>query len=112
MNEELENSLKEFNSRMAHQLDKNDHKGGWRDESPYWLVTKLTEELGEVAVALENANSTTLIPPILEGQLIELYMECADVANMAFLIADAALHQCGYQMKKGDLIRLPEATDE
>ena len=76
---EIREQVRWFVGKMEEQLQANEYKGGW-DDSPFeWLVVKLAEETGEVAEA------------VIKGLSLErLIKECADVANIAMMIADLA----------------------
>ncbi len=71
-----------FASWMEAMLQKNDHKGGWKDEDLSYLFYRLEEEIEELKKKLpkdwlwDSVKDTTSV--------IE---ECADVANFAMMIA-------------------------
>lgn len=91
---EIKNSVEWFSGLMETKLMKNAHKDGWQECSLLWLVTKLNEEVGELAqiiasevhspdgtyVAVGDANTN----PVLRAALYE----AADVANVALMIGD------------------------
>lgn len=82
---ELCNSLKRFACDMQAELNVNVQKGGeddWKTCNVLWLLAKLMEETGEVADAILDRNYC--------GTVRE---ECADVANIALMIADAYEYQ-------------------
>jgi len=65
--------------RMLHKLRVNAHKPHWHGESIEYLLGRLREEVREVEDAIEEEQSSDAI-----------YNECADVANIAAMIADLA----------------------
>lgn len=98
--------LSAFSSRMELVLRRNDHKGGWKDSSAEYLLSRLVEETGELC-----AEAETLIPSeqdrlrfavhhlgiarsLLAGARLRLKDgtkvsdEACDVANIAMMISD------------------------
>jgi NTP pyrophosphatase (non-canonical NTP hydrolase) len=86
----------EFANDMEINLKANDHKDGWDACTFLWLMTKLSEEVGELGVCCLNNHN-------LAGQYIgyvsqheevqalrRVIREAADVANIAMMIADRA----------------------
>lgn len=69
-----------FQYQMAQKLERNRHKGSWRNQSLRWLRNRLNIELKELDRALAKRK-----------QLIshDIISECADVANFAMMIADS-----------------------
>ena len=65
-----------FAQQMEKMLRANDYKGGWEDSTQLFLLSKLCEEVAEVANAFQNPGTS------------DLTHECADVANIAMMIAD------------------------
>lgn len=65
--------------RMLHKLRVNAHKPHWHGESIEYLLERLREEVREVEDAIEDELSSDAV-----------YDECADVANIAAMIADLA----------------------
>jgi len=64
-----------FREVMLERLRANRWKGGWKDESFHYLLGKLMAEVIEVAEAVRCNKS-------------QVTYECADVANIAMMIAD------------------------
>lgn len=61
---------------MEAELKENDHKGGWKDCSIEFLVSKLHEEVDE------------LIEAVCYGTPERILSEAADIGNIAMMIAD------------------------
>lgn len=75
----VRSSVQQFGKDMERKLRKNDHKGGWGEASNAWLVRRMFDEVGE------------LMEAIIAGHPAEdVIDECADVANLAHMIADNA----------------------
>ncbi|KKM77602.1 hypothetical protein LCGC14_1368420 [marine sediment metagenome] len=66
-------SLAQFTRYMEVRLRENDYKKGWRDMSREELLTRLLEEIIELATARTDEDRTK---------------ECCDVANFAMMIFD------------------------
>ena len=77
----LRPSVQRFAEEMERKLRRNDLKGGWRNEQPWWLLCRLEEEVAELQRVLTRNNRS----------LRSVVGECADVANMAMMIADNAI---------------------
>jgi NTP pyrophosphatase (non-canonical NTP hydrolase) len=71
-----------FALAMEGELKANDHKGGWKDSHFAWLLSRLTEELSELAGEVYK------FPKVKNPKLIT--KEAADVANFAMMIADVS----------------------
>lgn len=72
---------------MREKLRRNAHKGtrkNWTADPPRQLMRRVREEVAE----LQQAMSFRLTPE-------QVYEEAADVANMAFMVADAYARQEG-----------------
>lgn len=74
-----------FAVQMESALKANDHKGGWKECTDFYLLTRMKEEKLEVSYSLFIENRS-------ESEVIK---ECADVANFAMMIADNAHIQEG-----------------
>jgi len=61
---------------MMEKLQKNDHKGGWGHCDAEEILDRVEEELQELREA------------VVLGDPSKIYQEAADVANMAFMVAD------------------------
>ena len=72
---------------MERELRANDHKPGWKEDSPEVLAQRVRQEAAELLeVASDHyANTRTPVPPLLRDKIAE---ETADVANMAMMVAD------------------------
>ena len=72
----MRQELKEFAQAMEEKLKANEYKGGWDKDSLQWLFARLVEEVGELAMALNDEKYT----------LYEAKSETVDVANIAMMI--------------------------
>jgi hypothetical protein len=81
----LRSEVQAFAEAMELKLIENDHKGGWKNESPSWLIGRLHGELKELVDAY-NVRKTD--PNSFEKRMA-LFGECVDVANFALFVADA-----------------------
>jgi len=77
MNNLYGNPILNFACAMQKELDKNDHKSGWRECNWEWLIKRAKQELGEVERAIQKNKPIKVI-----------LSECADVANFMMMIAD------------------------
>ena len=80
-----------FAQEMERKLRENDHKGGWLECEPKWLLKRLRQEAGELERALEIFAAGDVGD--MEGErkaaaLERIRREAADVANFAMMIAD------------------------
>ena len=80
----LRKEVKDFAESMEYKLQTHDDRPGWKYCPPDWLIKRLKEELAEVEKVLDERG---------DGWLTRLTMECADVANFAMMIQDAAIAQ-------------------
>jgi NTP pyrophosphatase (non-canonical NTP hydrolase) len=65
-----------FAQAMEERLAEHDSRPGW-ENAPYWfLLSRLIEEIGELAIAMRGATSMSVL------------REAADVANFCMMIAD------------------------
>jgi len=69
-------AIKRFSCDMARKLRENSHKAHWNTVTKYYLLGRLQEELYELEEALYSESTESVIN------------ECADVANLAMMIAD------------------------
>lgn len=75
-----------FALAMERKLAANDAKKGkrgWKDHNPHDLLRRVSEEAVEVLHALKDRDLGC-------GDDVAILNECADVANMAMMVADAA----------------------
>lgn len=70
---ELRPEVARFAQLMERRLRANDHKGGWRGDTPHALLRRLREETDELYLAITAE---------------DVGNEAADVANFAMMIAD------------------------
>ena len=60
---------------MVYKLGRNSHKGRWEDYDYESVMAQLRQELDELEEALER------------GNMVEILLEAADVANFSLIIA-------------------------
>lgn len=77
----LRPEVRAFAQAIEDALRSNDAKGGWDNCSEEYLVTKLAEEVGEVAALVVRGTG---------GPSDHIRRECADVAAMALMLWDNA----------------------
>ena len=70
-------SLLKFALDMERKLIENDHKTGWKQLSPQWIINRIRQETQELETALKN-----------EKSIKEIQLECADISNFAFMLWD------------------------
>lgn len=88
---EFDDVTERFRQAMVEKLEENAHKGGWSDESPRWLLTRVEEELVELRQAVDAWNAAThrgYPDDICEARRRKVLREAADVANFALMVAD------------------------
>ena len=73
--EQYAGDIQQFVSLMLHKLHKNVHKGRWEGVNTGDAFIYLSDEVIELYDALRAKNAE------------ETYLECADVANFAMIIA-------------------------
>lgn len=73
-----EQQLKRFTDAMRYKLKMNSHKGNWEKLSLEDAIKYLKGEIKELEDALTH------------GNVVEISLEAADVANFAFMISDIA----------------------
>lgn len=69
-----------FAGEMYEKLEKNKHKGGWKDCDKKYLLNRLKQEVAELNLACSVSDG--IIDPN------DIRREAADVANFAMMIAD------------------------
>jgi len=72
-----------FACLMEHELRNNDHKSGWKGESPLRLAKRVVEEADELKEVAFDADTWGA-----ERFRERVGEEAADVANMAMMVAD------------------------
>lgn len=97
-----------FADAMERKLKANDHKQGWKQGAPHYLIGRIGIEVGELIQSLEveaKADgdfyaAATMVPLImaplrrwgphlkLNGDPANILDEAADVANFAMMVAD------------------------
>jgi NTP pyrophosphatase (non-canonical NTP hydrolase) len=65
-----------FADAMEAKLRVNDYKGGWKHSPTAWLIARLIQEVGELAVSIAGDFDEDVL------------YEAADVANFAMMIVD------------------------
>ena len=87
--EGLRPSVLSFALLMERVLRDNDHKGGWQDCEPDWLLTRLRQEVNELDEAMRKG---TIARHDESGRTsdwpADVPREAADVANFAMMIVD------------------------
>jgi NTP pyrophosphatase (non-canonical NTP hydrolase) len=73
--EQYADDIQKFVDVMIHKLHKNTHKGRWENIHVLKAYSLMVGETDELAEALGTNNKE------------EVYLECADVANFAMIIA-------------------------
>ena len=81
--EQLRPEVAWFAEQMEMALRRNDHKGGWQDDSVKSLTCRVQDETFELFEAV-NA-----------GDVQAIVREAADVANFAMMVADNAQSRSG-----------------
>lgn len=71
---------------MESRLRANEHKGGWRESFPQWLIFRCQAELQELDEAVDQIRANGWSPWRDEA----VWHEAADVANFAMMVADVA----------------------
>lgn len=74
-----EPDLRRFIDAMIYKLRKNAHKGRWEHGRLKEYEAKLREEVTELAEAIDT------------GNMVEIVLEAADVANMALILCSMAI---------------------
>jgi NTP pyrophosphatase (non-canonical NTP hydrolase) len=86
---DLRPSVAAFAALMERVLRDNDHKGGWQDCEPEWLLMRLRQEVAELDEAMQKG---TIARRDESGRTsdwpADIAREAADVANFAMMIAD------------------------
>lgn len=80
----LEPKIKTFVDAMVFKLAKNSHKGAWEDVEFATARRRLMQEVEELDSAVQHG-----------GNVIELILEAADVANFALIIANISIRDAG-----------------
>lgn len=86
MNDRYKEDLEWFVKQMVIKLDENNHKGTWKEDSILSLFQNLCDELDELDIEVDSVcglNSN-------ESAYPRIIKECADVANVAMMIAERA----------------------
>lgn len=76
---------------MEVKLRANDHKGGWMQDDPLRLLTRLQEEFAELIIAFWDAVGASYREKrftYTDEEKIRIVHEAADVANFAMMVAD------------------------
>lgn len=77
-------AITSFALAMMGKLQMNMHKGGWENDSPHALISRVYEEVSEVEDEAAMYGTQGF-------DIRKLVMECADVANMAAMVAHRLL---------------------
>lgn len=76
--EQYKHDLRRFIDAMVYKLKVHSKKGRWEDADVVTMLAKMTGEFRELDEAVGN------------GNLVEIQLEAADVANYALIIASIA----------------------
>jgi hypothetical protein len=71
--------FRRFVDAMKYKMRRNAHKGRWEDIGLIEALTLLNKEVEELRVA------------IIEGNMVEILLEAADVANFAMIVSAIAI---------------------
>lgn len=74
-----EHDIRRMVDAMVYKLRKNAHKGKWEHGRIKEYEVKLREEVTELANAID------------EGNMVDIVLEAADVANMALILCSMAI---------------------
>lgn len=91
---EVRDKVIAFARLMETALLANDHKKGWDECDPRWLLAKLMEEVGELAEVVvrmyrSNGERFHQSDPRIDNMLILMGVrEAADVGNVAMMLTD------------------------
>jgi len=89
--EEVRPEVRSFAREMERKLRLNDHKGGWSDCNPFWLLYRAREELAELeAEVIRRSAWGRGVSPKVRKDLdpARVLEEAADVANFVMMLAD------------------------
>lgn len=83
----MREEVRAFAELMEQRLKENDHKPGWKNDTPISLARRIREEYLELldALAPDDDDSGVGDPTNFSGDVLG---ECADVANFAMMVAD------------------------
>lgn len=84
-----EPEVQRFFDAMIYKLKRNAHKGKWEGVNLEQMRKRLSDELAELDLA------------IADGNVIEIILEAADVANFALIIADIAIRDAAKKRTSG-----------
>lgn len=76
--------VRAFAAEMEMALRANDHKGGWDNEVPGWLLNRAREELQELEDVVDAVRAKGVSPELAAS----VRAEAADVANFVMFVAD------------------------
>lgn len=76
-----EDDIRRFVDAMRYKLKRNAHKGRWEDIDLQDALNLLYKEVEELRVA------------ILHGNMIEILLEAADIANFAMIVSAIAIER-------------------
>lgn len=81
MSGQYEDDIRRFVDAMRYKLRKNAHKGRWED-------TDLDEALNLLRKEVEELHGA-----IIGGNMIEILLEAADIANFAMIVSAIAIER-------------------
>ena len=83
---QLRPEVRRFAEEIERKLRENDHKGGWSNEFPQWLLARAQEELNE----LDDAVDAIRANGISEERTAHVRAEAVDVVNFVMMVTEQA----------------------
>lgn len=82
--------VRAFARAMERKLAANEHKPGWKQDSPFDLLRRLREEVAELVDAVNDLTHVHMgqSPRTIPETTTAILCEAADVANFALFVAD------------------------
>ena len=87
LNTYLRPEVREFAREMEARLRANEHKGGWKNDSPLDLLQRVLEETEELRAVVREIRDNGLPRRLRDN----VWAEAADVGNFAMMVADTAI---------------------
>ena len=82
--------IQHFALAMERKLAANEHKPGWKQDSPFDLLRRLREEVVELVDAVNDLTHVHMgqSPRTVQETTAAILLEAVDVANFALFVAD------------------------
>lgn len=98
MLDDVRPAVQRFARSMEEVLKKNDHKIGWHQCTPDFLLASLKKEVVELEEALSNNSCLNCKTNCRQAQEVadRILNESVDVANFAMMLADNAVLRNGF----------------